>query len=271
MTYDSTAVEAIAALAESAASAEPLELGGFYVLTSRDGALHQIDLTGDKYRDLPKRKTGTVVVRDVASFATYWGKHADAQSEIYADRDARTVTAVLDANMADGPRWQGHKLQLGLKYSEAFKAWTNHDGRAMDQETFAEFLEDQRADIFDPPAADMLEIATSLQASTKAEFQSAIALSNGQRKLSYVEDTTAKAGQRGDLTIPTEITLALAVFEGASVADKLTARFRYRIAGGKLSLHYKLDRPADVINSAFEGVITEVAQDCNAVVLRGTP
>lgn len=271
MTLDSSAVDAIASLADGASGAEQLELGMYHVITSRDGQLHRIDLTGDEWSDAPRRKVGTVVVRDVDSFAAYWQKHADGSSEIYADREARTVTAVLDAHEAIEPRWQKHRLKLELRYSEAFKAWTAADSRPMDQEQFAEFLEDNRADIHNPPAAEMLEIATSLQASTKAEFQSGIVLSNGQRKLSWVESTSAQAGQRGDLTIPTEIELAVQVFDGARVADRLTARFRYRINSGKLSLHYKLDRPADVVKSAFEGVVSEVSEACSMAVLRGTP
>lgn len=272
MTLDQSTVTSIAGLAEAAAGAEQLDLGGYYVIASTDGELHRIDLTGDEWRDQPKRKAGTTTVRDVASFAEYWGKHATlGASEIYANRESCTVTAVLDAHTAAEARWGKHRLVLGLRFSEAFKAWTQHDGRAMDQETFAEFLEDNRADIHTPPAAEMLEIASSLQASTKAEFAQATSLANGQRKLSYVEDTTAKAGTRGDLVIPTELVLAVQVFDGATVADRVTARFRYRISNGKLSLHYKLDRPADVISSAFEGVINEVTGACTATVLRGSP
>lgn len=272
MSLESGTVDSIAALAESAASAERLTLGGYYVVTSRDGAMHRIDLTGDEYRDRPRRKRGTTTVKDVGSFAQYWAKHATgAASEIYADRQARKVTAVLDAHEVAEAGWGGHRLVLSLAYSSAFTAWVNNDKTPMQQEAFAEFLEDNRADIFDPPAAEMLEVASSLQAATKAEFQSGIRLADGQRKLSYVENTTASAGARGDLTIPEIITLRLPIFEGASTADDLTARFRYRINGGKLSLHYVLDRPADVINAAFEGVIAEVAAQCGAAVLRGTP
>jgi uncharacterized protein YfdQ (DUF2303 family) len=272
MTFDQSTVTSIAGLAEAAAGAEQLDLGSYYVVTSTDGELHRIDLTGDEWRDQPKHKAGTTTVRDVASFAEYWGKHATAgASEIYANREGCTVTAVLDAHTSVEARWGKHRLVLGLKFSEAFKAWQQHDGRAMDQETFAEFLEDNRADIHTPPAAEMLEIASSLQASTKAEFSQGITLASGQRKLSYVEDTSATAGRRGDLTIPTEIVLAVQVFDGASVADRLTARFRYRITNGKLTLHYKLDRPADVISSAFAGVVNEITDACTATVLRGTP
>lgn len=272
MSVDEGTVNSIAGLGVAAAGSRKLDLGGYYAVASVDGELHQIDLTGDRWRDQPKRKEGTTSVRDVASFAGYWGKHATAgESEIYANREGCSVTAVLDAHTADEARWGKHRLVLGLRFSEAFKAWQAHDGKAMDQETFAEFLEDNRADIHTPNAAEMLEIASSLQATTQASFSSGIRLADGQRQLAYTEDTSAKAGQRGDLTIPTEIVLAVQVFDGATVADRLTARFRYRISNGHLSLHYKLDRPADVISSAFEGIVHEVTDACAATVLRGTP
>ena len=50
--------------------------------------MQKIDLTGDQYRDFPKRKTGTVTVRNVASFERYYAKHADEDSEVFADLDA---------------------------------------------------------------------------------------------------------------------------------------------------------------------------------------
>ncbi len=271
MTIDPSVIDSIANLAEAATGATALDLGSYYVVSSTDGELHQIDLTGDRWRALPARKTGTTSVRDVPSFATYWTKHADADSEVYASRENRSVTAVLDANQADGARWGQHRLTMQLQFSTAWKAWTSVDGQSMPQEAFAEFLEDNRADIVEPAAAEMLEIASSLSASTKAEFQSGITLSNGQRKLSWVEDTTAKAGQRGDLTIPTEIVLGLRVFEGAAILDRVTARFRYRINAGKLTLHFKLDRPADVIATAFEAAVNELADACDTTVLRGMP
>ena len=271
MTLEPTAVNTIAGLAVAAAGTRKLDLGGYYVVASTDGEIHQIDLTGDRWSDQPKRKTGNTSVRDVPSFATYWAKHADPSSEVYAHRDSRSVVAVLDANTADAARWGQHRLTLQFQFSSTWKAWTGADGQFMQQEAFAEFLEDNRVDIVEPAAAEMLEIASSLSASTKAEFSSGITLSNGQRKLSWVEDTTAKAGQRGDLTIPTEIVLGVRVFEGADYADRVTARFRYRINAGKLTLHFKLDRPADVVGAAFEAAVNELADACDTTVLRGTP
>lgn len=258
-------------LARAAAGPVELALGSYYAVPTSDGDVRQIDLTGDQYRDQPRHKQGTITVRDVDSFGAYWRKHADADSEIYASRADQRVVAVLDAHTETSARWQQHRLHLALRHSTAWGAWSLLDGKYMDQENFAEFIEDNRADIADPPAAAMLEVVQSIQGTTKAEWQAGTLLANGQRRLSYVETTSATAGAKGSLEVPAEFTLRLPVFEGAQVADELLARFRYRINGGKLSLAYKLDRPADVVATAFDAIAEQIAAQLDVTVMRGTP
>jgi uncharacterized protein YfdQ (DUF2303 family) len=268
---DSTAIGEVADLATAATEPSELTLGGYYTVVA-GGQLHQVDLTGDKHRDAPRRKTGRTIVRDVASFAAYWGKHQlDGSSEVYADRDALTVTAVLDAHSDVTPGWAEHRLVLQLQHTTAWRAWNEVSGREMDQETFANFLEDNRADIVRPAAAEMLEVAQSIQAATKVDFTSAHRLVDGQRRIAYTETVESRAGAKGELAIPAEIELGLFVFKGAALADSVSARFRHRINGGSLRLMFKLDRPADVVDAAFDGVVAEVAEACAATVLRGTP
>lgn len=231
-----------------------------------------VDLTGDKYRDEPKRKVGTVFVRDVPSFDQFWSKHAIAgDSEVYADRERLTVTAVLDAHGRVATGWGGHRLVLKLQHSEAFKAWIERDGKLMTQEQFAEFIEDNRADVREPSAADMLEIAQTIQGTSKVEWQSGHQLSNGQRQIAYMETAAASAGAKGKLAIPAEIVIGVPVFEGAEKAHAIRARFRHRIEGGQLRLMFKLDRPSDVVTAAFDAAVDELGDACNTVVLRGSP
>lgn len=265
-----SAVQEIRRLAEEAAGGEALAPGEIFAFRLGD-KLEIVDLTTDQYRNAPKRKAGTVQVRDVPSFAEYWHKHSSPASEVYADRDARTVTAVLDAHGAETPGWQRHRLVLALKFSEAFKAWQERDGRFMTQEQFAEFLDDQRADIRTPSAAEMLEVAQTIQGTSKVDWQAGHRLVDGQRRIGFVETNTATAGTKGELVIPTEIVIGVQVFDGAEVAHALTARFRHRIENGALRLMYKLDRPADVVTAAFDGAVAELGQACACPVLRGTP
>lgn len=250
-----------------------LALGEYHVLATPNGT-QVFDLTGDQYRDKPRRKTGTATVRDAASFLAYYAKHASPSAEVYADRDRSTVTAILDAHNPQGaqPEWQAHRVTLQLRHSDAFKAWQGVSGSLMAQTTFAEFIEDHRADVQEPTAADLLELAQTFQATTKVSFKSSTMLKSGQRQLAYVEQIDATAGQRGEMAIPDNLQLAIAVYEGATVADVVTARLRYRIDGeGRLRIGVILDQLADVVATAFEGVISEIAAGVPVPVLRGTP
>lgn len=265
-------IQAVIDTAQRAVDPVELDLGNVYAVATANGDVKTLDLTGDQYRDQPKRKTGTIQVRDVPTLAELWMKHGVADiSEIYADRDALAVTAVFDAHGRDETGWSKYRAVLALKFSEAYKAWTGLDGRLMPQEQFAEFLEDNRADIREPSAAELLEVAQTLQGTSKVDWQAGHRLVDGQRRIAFLETAEAKAGAKGELAIPTEITIGVPVFDGATVAHAFTARFRHRIEGGHLRLMYKLDRPADVVTAAFEGVVTDVAQACGATVLRGTP
>lgn len=270
MTFDRTAVAEIAEIVREGTEPTELEIGRVYAFRLGD-RVHEIDLTGDQYHTAPKRKTGATVVRDVPSWLTYWTKHSDSGSEIYASRDALAVTAVLDAHTADAPRFGEHRLKLALKHSDEFAAWHAASGRMMNQEAFAEFLEDHRAAVTEPTAADMVELAQTFQATTRVEFKSSTILASGQRALSYVETVDASAGAKGKLVIPPAFTLALQVFEGATEADQVTARLRYRINGGNLQLGFVLDQIGDVISAAFTGIAEAIGSGTGRPVLYGTP
>lgn len=266
---DDNAVKAVAELARSGGEPTQLELGMYYAVNLGD-RVHEIDLTGNAFRDRPERKAGNTTVRDVPSFLAYAGKHGDEDSEIYADRQQLTVTALLDAH-GDEPNWCQHRVTLRLKHSDEFEAWKSASGRMMPQTTFAEFIEEHRAAVTEPPGAEMLELVQSFHATTKVTFKSGTVLHSGQRQLQYVEETNASAGAKGNLTIPQTFNLALAVFEGADVADAVTARLKYRIDDGRLTLGFHLDRLNDVVSGAFKAVVDEIGGGVVQPILYGTP
>lgn len=221
----------------------------------------------------PRRKTGTVVVRDAASFLAYFGKHAPLNAEVFADDEKGTVTAVLNAHGGVGgdAQWQDHRLVLRMVPSPAWVAWTDRSGKYLPQVEFAEFIEANLPDIAEPPAAAMLELAQTFEATKSVDFESSHRLSSGERRLEYKETLAAKAGQRGQIDIPTQITLGLAPWRGGDVY-RVTARFRYRIADGRLLLGYVLDRPEDVLDAAFREICSQIADELDGrPLLHGLP
>lgn len=265
--------QAVIDVAQRAAQPTALDPGHVYALAVGD-RLHQVDLTGPEHTGRPPRKAGTTVVRDVDSFLAYFDKHADDSTEVYADIERRTITAVLDAHTAEDARWGSHRLELRLRETSAWNAWMALDNHLVSQAKFAEFIEDNLLDLVEPTAATMLELAESFEATTSAEFQSSQRLDSGQRRFSYVEDVKAKAGHKGDITIPATLTLALRPFEGAE-PYAVTARFKYRLdrQQGSLSLGFKIERPEDTLTSAFKDLRTLIDDGIpeGIAVLNGAP
>lgn len=262
--------QAIAALAQQALAAKEVEAGGIYLVATASGDVREFDLTGSRYTGRLDRKTGTTVVRDAASFLTYYAKHKDDASEVYSDVEKLSVTAVLDAHSADEPGFGEHRLTLALRRTKAWQEWLALDGQLVDQDRFANFLEDQLPYLENPDAATMLEIAQSIKATTKAEFQSSSRLQSGERRFVFTEDTTAKAGSKGDLQIPETFVIAVPPFEGAS-PYRMNARFKYRLGGGHLHLGFKLEQPEERAKAAFADVLAAIAEGIDTPVLNGTP
>jgi uncharacterized protein YfdQ (DUF2303 family) len=279
--------EVVRDLATCAAKPNELDLGAFYAVALPGGRLEQIDLTGDTYRDFPKRKRGTVTVRNVASFARYYGKHADEDSEVFADLDAGTVTAVLDAHRGtdadgdglaagEGARWQQHRLILALTPTLPWQDWTAKDRRFMGQEAFAEFLEEHASDI-DPAgavkSADLLETAQNFKATLKVAMTSGTRVSSGQTQFSYIEEiaATGQNAKRGTIEMPNEFDLLIAPYEDIAPAV-MAVRLRYRIGQDKtLALGYFMNEPARVAREAVTKVVDKLAAECNVTVMHGQP
>jgi uncharacterized protein YfdQ (DUF2303 family) len=230
---------------------------------------------------MPKRKRGAVHVTDTASLALYYHKHHDSNSEVYADLDAATITAVLDAHLAtagddyagEGARWQDHRVTLTMRQTPQWITWTGQNRVMMSQQAFAEFLEDNAADIAaDGPvsAADLIELAQEFHAHTKVTFASGKRLKSGETQFIYTESTEAKAGERGTIAIPDEFELALRPLEDCDLF-RIKARFRYRLREGQLTLGYHIDDPAQKFRSAVDEVVALAEGKCEVKVMRGRP
>lgn len=253
----------------------------FSVVVPGGGRVELIDLDKleDETRERPRRKAGTVTVQDAPSFVGYVGKHALADTEVWADITTTAVVAVLNAHGAattdgdlEGLAGHGdHRAILRVRETPAWRAWLAYDGKMLGQVAFAEHVEDRLVDIVEPSGAEMLELAQTFSAKRTVEFDASKRVKSGETTLSYREtETEAKAGKRGEVAIPDEFVVALTPFEGGP-AFRVKARLRYRITDDGLRLGYKLDRPDDVKRSAFSEIVQEIAGGIDAPVWNGTP
>lgn len=285
MTDTDNAARIVEKLAREAAEAQRLVPGSVYGYPDASGILRVVNLQGDEYLDWPARKRGTVTVRNVASFRQYYEKHHDDASEVFADLDAGTVTAVLDAHGTytqggggeDGARWQTHRLILALQLTQPWKDWTAQDRKFMGQEAFAEFLEEHASDVDGSgkvKTMDLYEAAQHFKATLKVNVKSAKRLQDGQTQFEYTEEIQS-AGRpgagNGTIEMPNEFDLAIRPYEDA-VARPVAVKLRYRIGdGGRLALGYFMNEPARVAREAVAEVVAKLAEECSVTVMHGQP
>ena len=216
----------------------------------------------------PTRKRGLTTLRDVQSFTRLVGQEKNSSTRIYGRYDPPSFTAVFNDNGSYMAGWQDHRALFDCPLSVEWKTWKAHDGRKMNQEEFAQFIENNLPDIAQPPAADMLEISRTLEAKKKVNFASGIRLANGQNQLTYEEEISGTAA-KGQIQVPEEFTIGIPVLEGG-VKYAVTARLRYRILdGGKMQMWFELVRPHKIIEDAVKEVWNLIEQETSLTVLNG--
>lgn len=269
---DARATEAAAVAAVAVEAARPAQLTDhLFAFTRPNGTVEVVD-TRDHDADWqtgPVRATGTATVRDVTSFADYFGKWHAANSEIFADADTLVVVGVVDSGAPLIPGWQAQQVSLTLQKSVAWKAWAAADGQLLTQTSFAELIEDRLLDITSPVAADVLELVQDFHVASTGRFQSRQPLAGGSTVFTYADEQQAR-GAGGKLEIPKQLALQLEPFVGAKPVE-LIARFRYRMRDGQLMLGIKLSRPEDVVRSAFGDICDQVATATGTPVWQGRP
>ena len=264
-----TEAQAVAELAFMASEATEIEPGTLLSTVSANGAINVKDTI--EFTNRPRRKRGIVAAHDASAFIALLSKHALPETEVWADIANQQLVAVINAHdTTDLAGWGDHRVELVLHKTPAWKAWEKYDRQFLAQTTFAEHIEERLPDFALPSGAEMLELAQSFKANTKVNFESSRRLSSGETTLEYREQTEAKAGPKGDIAIPDTFTLGISPFDGSD-AYKVTARLRYRITDGTLSLGYVLERPEDVLRSAFDDIVTAVDGGVEASIWHGTP
>jgi uncharacterized protein YfdQ (DUF2303 family) len=231
--------------------------------------------------DRPRRIKAHPKFVDAQSFIKYFTDFSDPDSSIFAVENNAQFIAVLDYHqgtlntdqsaewMGRKPRWCQHQATLQLQKSEEWILWNAHNKQLKSHEDFAQFIEDNLPDITNPAGAVMLEMVRTLTASAEISCESALR-TNAGFKVHFNEVVKGTAGPAHDVEIPEKFTVSIRVYIGSPKVD-LTARLRYRLASGKLTLWYDLYRAAAVERAAFASVRDIVAAATETVVLNGVP
>lgn len=213
----------------------------------------------EKHNLVPARKTGSVTVFDADSLNRLLVDNAiTGATTIYINPDVArpAIVAVMNGNGAAGPGFGDFRVSIGFRETPQWAKWKAIDGRLLPQAEFAEFVEDNLADIATPDGATMMEIVTYLQATRSVDFRSGVKLGNGAVQLTNNESIEASVGP-GNIAVPDTFEIALSPVFGAQ-PFKVPARFRYRIEDRKLKLGFKLQRIEDVMAAIIKDIENEI-------------
>lgn len=270
-TLNEKTIDTLVKLGQKSAEAQYVTNGNVpFVLVPEGCQIKAVpELIYNEHAKTPERIKQSISVFDPDSFVNYYTLFSDPNSRVFADETTCAVVGVLDYHAAGegSPRWGQHKLTLKLNPSEEWKIWTGSDNNNFTQQHFSEFLEQHSIDITKPSPADMLEIASDLQATTEVEFGSGLRQQDGRVRFKYSETTKTTVGA-GQVSVPDRFTIELPVFVGGQRV-KMEAFLRFRCKEGKLSFFYTLMRPGEVKRTAFIAARQAIAADLKITILNG--
>lgn len=223
------------------------------------------------FENSPKRTNGIYYPGTVDAFIDYVSDHKSDALSIWVPVTQGSIVAVINDHIAgDMPGWGDHRAELFLTPTPEWQHWIKQDGNLMDQERFANHIEDGLAEVTEPDGADLLEIAQTIHATNNSKFKSGKRLTDGRTQFEYTEEINTTAGESGEFKVPNEFKLAIAPFVGEQPYF-ITARLRYRTSGGQLTIGYKLDRPDAVLRDAFQRIADRLNGEFKDQVFVGEP
>lgn len=228
----------------------------------------------------PTRKRATVTVSQTDSFIEYAKKHGSLdECVIYAEIDAEqskcVLLAVMNDNGATDAKWRDHRCTFAPALSVEWKRWMSKNGptKAMSQQDFATWLEDNQGDVRSvngsPSGADILAMAQAFEVNADKRVKSHINLQSGGVRFEFVEDETKDT--RTSMEVFRRFTLALPVFDGSTDAYPVEARLKYRDSGGKVTFWYELIRPDRAFKTAVQSALDQIKAETGFMLLQGTP
>ncbi len=253
----------------TAAGLQPVQVGKTFNLLLPEGyTAHSLDASIEKLLPAPSRKTGTTTLLDLDSLIQYANDQGGEKTGyILADPDKCAIVAVFNSDKKDSG-WKDHRAQFVAEKTPEFLRWMAMNAKKFTQTEFAEFIEDNLADIPGTEGELLLKVATTIAATTGINFSSAKRLQDGQVQLVYNETVNTTAGADGSLKIPQTFNLGLRIFKNGA-GYKLVARLKYRLHGGSINFWYELDRPERALEDAFSGSIATLREKTKYTVLLG--
>lgn len=231
----------------------------------------------------PTRVRAKTNLTSVPDFVNYVNRFKSADSILFVtptleslSKNGNIVTAILDFHKQgpEGtPQWGDHRVYMSARPSQAYQKLIDIDKQFLDQQEFAKKVEELAKFCNSHAAADIVEIARTLQLFSKGEFRSFDDDVSGSTDLAYSVQVTGKAGtQERHLTVPNEISFYVPLIDGMD-AQLVPVKFKYRVpeeAGGKVRMGIEIIDRVWLEKAAVEAVAQKVSVETDLLALVGT-
>lgn len=261
------AVNALVNIGRQGAPKLETAAGGHVIVLPHDARVHELP---PLEQPLPRIRQH-VTLHDRESFVAYVNRYKSDKTRLFAEAGflassgKAAISAALDYHLPDKPEYVAHLATYTPRYSEQWLRWVRACAEPMKQAEFAEFIEECRADIRDPSAAQLLDIVRTFKANKKVEFDSLTYQPNGSVKLVY-DERNQQTGSSGEL--PEKMTLGIPVyFRGTVYAVPVFVR--YRVGQGAVAFQLKLDRSDVIEDEAFGELTDAIAKETEIGVYLG--
>jgi uncharacterized protein YfdQ (DUF2303 family) len=234
---------------------------------------HKVEMVNPLTPILSNRIAATVLMHDQASFIAYINRYKTEATQLFAEPGflsggTAKMQAVMDYHRAaangtgektdkdsksTNANYTAHVANFVPRYSEAWTRWQAATKEPMEQAELAEFIEENRADIVDPSAAQMLDIVRTFKVKKDSEYDSLTYQADGAVKLHYSE----RVQQQGSTLFPEKLAIGIPVYFRGEVF-KVGVFARFKLGGGKVRFQLKLDRDDVIEDEAFKAMIETV-------------
>lgn len=259
--------ETVVDLVHKAMEAHIVESGERKFLIVPDGAKSQeiTDPHGLK-PSTPRYISQAVTLQTVDSLVDYVKRFKSADTVLFADIEANSITAAIDYHAKEKAANVAHCATMALPFSEEWRLWTGISGQLKPQLEFARFLEENGGDVKAPSGAELLEACRDLQAHRKVNFIQAVRTASDNENFEYSDETEART--KGGIELPQRFQLALPVYFGEPTTE-LYAFLRWRLDDGKLLLGVQLNRAEHVRQAVFKQIVLSVGSRTECPVVLG--
>lgn len=242
----------------------------------------------ERYRLKPKASAGTAKVETLESFIDLTNRHKLDSSVIFAATTWPNpkLTAVIDYHGTDhAPDFLKHRVEYSFPLTDEFKAWVGKNDKAMDQQDFAEFLEEHAAELASPLDQErtdyeplfkerfalpneLIELSRSLEVFVGAKVKQSTRIQSGERQIVFETEHMSSKGEPID--IPGIFMIQLPPFVDGDVV-RIPARIRYRVQGGALLWFFQLYRWEYWLRTRVQNDLLKAGKDTALPTFEGSP